>query len=112
MVQFHADLWHSHWGVDGQGLSNPAAVGVNHHQAQRLHTEQRDLTCVQIKTRKQMKEEERHYHDHFDSLCYRVGFVVLLFLHHSGKVAQLPDRMALLTLTGQLQKQTQHSQTI
>lgn len=56
-----------------------------------------------------MKEEERHYHDHFDSLCYRVGFVILLFLHHSGKVAQLPDRMALLTLTGQLQKQTQHS---
>lgn len=41
VVQFHANLWDSHCGVNGQRLSDPAAVGVNHHQTKRLHTEQR-----------------------------------------------------------------------
>lgn len=54
-------------------------------------------------------KKEWYYHDHFDPLGYRVGFVVLLLLHHSGEVAQLPDGMALLTLTGQLQEQIQHN---
>lgn len=40
------------------------------------------------------------YHDHLDSLGYRVGLVVLLLFHDSGEVAQLPDRVALLALPG------------
>lgn len=57
-----------------------------------------------MKTKKQIKHQ-RFYHDHFDSLGYRVGFFILLLLNHSGEVAQLPDRMAFLTFTGQLQEQ-------
>lgn len=56
---------------------------------------------VRITPKKRVKKVRR-YHDHFHSLGYRVGFIVLLFLHHSGEVAKLPDRVALLTLTGQL----------
>lgn len=40
------------------------------------------------------------YHDHLDSLCDWIGFVVLLLLQDTGKVAQLPDRMSLSAFPG------------
>lgn len=71
------------------------------------HREQtRSHSPVHMKTKKQVKKGRRSHHDHFHSLGYRVGFVVLLLLHHSGEVAKLPDRVALLTLTGQLRSTT------
>lgn len=130
VVQLHADLQDAHCGVHGQGLSNPTAVGMNHYKTQRLHMEkrrgviltqanvliiyndpvscgqrQREMLCVKLFFLK------RCYHDHFDSLGHRVWFVVLLFLHHSGEVVQLPDRMSLLTLSGQLSTNTTHTHT-
>lgn len=48
------------------------------------------------------------YHDYFDSLGYWVGFVVLLFLQDTSEVAQLPDRMSLTALSGQLRKAEWH----
>lgn len=40
------------------------------------------------------------YHDHLDSLCDRIGFVVLLFLQDTGEVVELPDRMSLSAFPG------------
>lgn len=60
-------------------------------------------TLLQIKT-KTLSNPLEVYHDHFDPLCYRIGFVVLL-LHCSGQIVELPDRMAPLTLAGQLTEQ-------
>lgn len=60
-------------------------------------------TLLQIKT-KTLSNVLEVYHDHFDPLCYRIGFVVLL-LHCSGQMVELPDRMAPLTLAGQLKEQ-------
>lgn len=54
VIQLHADLWDAHCSLDEQWLSDPAAVGVNHHQAQRLHgAERTNLTHAQMKTKKQ-----------------------------------------------------------
>lgn len=47
VVQFYAHVWDDHGRVEGQRLCDPAAVGVDHHQAQRLqhtHTRGEDRT--------------------------------------------------------------------
>lgn len=100
VVQFYANLWDAYGCTDRHGLCNPAAVSVNHHQAQRLHTGEAGSQPYSNKTTR-TNGKKGCYHDHLHSLGYRVGFVVLL-LHYSREVAQLPDWVALLTLTGQL----------
>lgn len=97
VVQFYANVWNNHCCVDGQGLSDPPAVSVDHHQAQGLQSKQENENHMCSKEKIQIIEA-RPDHDHFDSLGDRVGFIILL-LHHSGKVAQVPDRVALLTFS-------------
>lgn len=79
VVEFQANVWNNHCRVDGQGLGNPPAVSVDHHQAQRLQIgviTQITLNKKQLIEAK--KKEARLHHDHFHSLGDGVGFVILL----------------------------------
>lgn len=46
------------------------------------------------------------HHDDFNPLGHRIGFVVLFFSQHTGKVAQLPNWPALTIFPGELYTQT------
>lgn len=53
VVQSYANVWNNHCCVDGQGLSDPPAVSVDHHQAQglqsKIHRCFKEITNIRCK---------------------------------------------------------------
>lgn len=76
LIQFHADMSVTGCWVCGERFGNPAAVSVNHHQSQRLHTQQ----AATIQT-EQLQRESTHRED---CLCMQNVTMIILTLWVTG----------------------------